>query len=208
MNPKLPFLALATAALAGPAAAQVPAFFDDFLFDNGGQPRENIRGQSQGDATGFFQWTVVDGTVDLVGGNIPGVGPEALGGRYVDLGGSSNDPGRFETLPITLTGVLTYNLSFLYKSADGSANSASVTIAGQTFNVSTSSTEFQTFSRDLTVDPSLSSTSIAFQDLGSTSDGIGIDRVQLLPAAVPEPATMAALGLGVFGFLRARRKRG
>ena len=69
---------LAAPPLSMPSVIQ---FFDFFLFDNGGQPQENFNL--------FFQWNVIGGSVDLVGGNVPGaVGgpPDEPGGRYVDLG--------------------------------------------------------------------------------------------------------------------------
>ena len=200
-------LALATFTLAPTAArAQLPVFFDGFLADNGGQPADNFNG--------FFLWNVTDGSVDLIGGNLPGVDDPALGGRYVDLGGSTGNPGTFATRqPIVFLPGITYNFSFLYNSVDGLANSATASVGTQQFNVSSSSTTFQTFSQDLTF-TDLTSANIVFQNLESDTDdsGIGIDRVQILPLAAsiaaPEPGTVGLLFAGaVPGMVYLRRRR-
>ena len=91
-------VALATLS-AVPAAAQTaqpaPQLFDDFLFDNAGQPAENFNG--------FFQWQVIGGSVDLVGGNIPGKTPTGL----VDFGGMLNYRARCsEILPHGFAGFI------------------------------------------------------------------------------------------------------
>lgn len=154
--------------------AQAPLFFDGFLLDNAGQPSENFNL--------FFLWNVTDGSVDLVGGNIPGADEVSLGGRFVDLGGSTNDPGAFATRnPQVFSPGVTYNLSFLYTSSDRNLNQANITIGSKEFLVTASSGSrltFRTFSQNFSFDE-LTLAPIVFQDLGNDNSGIGIDRVIL-----------------------------
>lgn len=163
-----------------PASAQATLFFDFFLFDNAGQPAN--------DYNAFFQWDVTAGTVDLVGGNVPG-SDDDLTGRYVDLAGSAGDPGRFATrLPINFMAGVTYNLSFVYTNSGGTGNMATATIGGNVFNVTATSTypNFQTFSQNFTFAANTSA-SLVFQDLGVGADnfGVGIDRVRINQVVVP-----------------------
>ena len=145
-----------------------PVFFDAFLFDNGGQPAQ--------DFTGFLLWNVTGGSVDLVGGRVPGAN-DPTNGRYVDLDGGT--AGRFSTkAAIPLVAGRTYRLSFTYLSTDGNANAATVTLGSRSFQVNTSSRTMQTFSRDFTVDATTTAV-LAFQDVGNDDAGIGIDNVQV-----------------------------
>ena len=198
-----------------PAQAQTgqpaPFLFDDFLLDNGGQPGENLNN--------FFQFDVTGGSVDLVGGNIPGapLAPPANPlGRYVDLGGSTGNPGLFRTrLAIPVTSATSYTLNFDYRSdTAGQLNRASVLIGDQIFAFSSSTAEFTRFSRTFTFGPALSTVFVGFQGAEDDTDnsGVGIDRMEFGPTlipgggAVPEPATWAMLLVG-FGAIGARLRR-
>ena len=60
---------------------------------------------------GFANWTVSDGTVDLIGNPaffdlLPG------NGRYVDLDGSTSNAGVMTSSALALTGGVTYDLTF------------------------------------------------------------------------------------------------
>jgi len=72
-------------------------------------------------------------------------------------------------------------------------------------NDGTAATEFAGF-----VDPNLAVTKVSIimtrADLNGGRDLIGIDDVRYTACAVPEPGTMAALGLGVAALVRRRRK--
>lgn len=179
---------LAAAALLVPASAsaqQATTFFDAFLADNGGQPAQNFNL--------FFQWIVTDGSVDLVGGTVPGAVDQA-NGRFVELGGSTNDAGLFQTkTSFPFVPGVTYNLSFDYKSSDGTQNTARVSVAGQNFEVSSNLTCLQTFTRDFTVAAPIATT-VAFQNLDDDNNGIGIDNVILLTQTAPTAANVSAGG--------------
>ena len=200
------------------ASAQAVLVFDDFLFDNTSMPQENMPGFPTL-PNGFLEWTVTNGSVDLVGSSILNP-PGDLFGRYVDLGGSTNDSGLFAyALPVNFLPLVSYTLSFSYNSVDGSANSATVNFGGQTRTVSSSSTSFSTFSEEFTfatlmsytgalTDPDPLNSPLFFQDLGADTAGIGIDQVMVIPT-IPEPATnwMIAGGLALIFFLNARKTR-
>lgn len=171
-------------------------FFDSFLFDNAGQPDE--------DFNTYLLWTVSDGSTDLVGGNIPGTNDPVLG-RFVDLGGSTGNPGHMQT---RLTQILlpgqTYNLSFDYRATAAGAGmqTGSAILGNRVFTVSSDSTTLRNFSTDVAFD-TLTIVPLEFQGLETDTDnsGLGIDRVQL-QAVVPEPTSLALLGLSGLSLLR------
>ena len=184
--------------------AQVPLFFDGFLADNAGMPAN--------DFNAFFQWNVTDGTVDLVGGNVPGVDDPTMGGRFVDLAGSSNDPGIFTTrMPLVFAAGMLYNLSFVYSNTGGTMNQATATIGSQVFTVTATSANFVSFSQNFSF-ATTTMANLSFTDLGLGGDnfGVGIDTVQV-SQVVPEPrffsllASAAVAGL-VAWQARARRR--
>jgi len=152
----------------------VVEFFDFFFSDNLGAPAD--------DFNLFLQWQVTGGSVDFVGGFGPGIfgaPPDEPRGRYVDLGGSTGDPGRFETrLAYPVLPNQLYNLTFEYRSTGGDLNSATVQVGDKIWTVSTSSTEFQTFSQNFTFEE-LGAVRIVFQGAEDDLDGsgIGIDGV-------------------------------
>lgn len=208
--------ATALLSIGGATAAQAqaqpaPVLFDDFLFDNLGQPGENLND--------FIQWNVTGGSVDLVGGNVPGapLAPPANPlGRYVDLGGSTGNPGQFQTkIAIPTTAASSYTLTFAYRSdTPGQFNAATVSAGGFSFDFGTASEAFTQFSRTFTFDPLISSAFVTFQGLETDTDnsGVGIDLVQFGPTlvaagAVPEPSTWALMILGVGMTGAAMRRR-
>ncbi|RYG31389.1 hypothetical protein EON81_22980 [bacterium] len=164
---------LALVAFVGTAAvssAQAPLFFDGFLADNAAQPARNFKG--------FYLWNVTDGTVDLLGNNLLGNAP--IGGRFVNLGGSTGDPGRFATrLPIVFLPGVKYNISFEYASSNGQYNRASLTVGSRVFRVAAQSKSLRTYTT--TVEFSrLTTASLVFQ--GEESRGhIAIDNVLVTP---------------------------
>lgn len=195
---------MALVAFATRVNAQAPLFFDGFLADNGGQPAN--------DFNTFFLWTVTNGSVDLAGGNVLGMDDPAMGGRFVDLAGSSNDPGEFTTrTPLIFMAGVTYNLSFRYANTGGLMNQATVTLGMQVFNVSTTSSIFVGFSQNFSFG-SNTSANLIFQDLGIGGDnfGVGIDDV-MVSQVVPEPGTVGLLAAGsawlLMGLGRGKRMR-
>ena len=146
----------------------------------------------------------------------------------MDLGGSTGQPAIFSTkLPIVLALGTSYTLTYRIASTeavlalggpgantlitptpDGPLDTARVTVGGNTFTLSTSSSQFQTFTLDFVA--TAATDVLALQDLGfvdpSTgvtrydNSGVGLDLIAVTPQgvpAIPEPTTTAALALGM-----------
>ncbi len=155
-------------------------FFDNFFSDGGGAPAD--------DFNSFVQWNVTGGSVDLVGGTglgIFGAPPNQPNGRFVDLGGSTGDPGLFGTSgPLSVVAGQTYNLTFNYRSTTGDLDAATVTVGDRTFGVSSASTSFTRFSQDFTADQTGPIT-ISFQgdEADRDNSGLGVDGLLFGPAS-------------------------
>jgi hypothetical protein len=169
--PGLPRVPMNARVNGGPSAVE---FFDFFFADNLGLAQNNF--------STFLQWTVTEGSVDLAGGDglgVFGAPPDDQAGRFVDLGGSTGDPGKFETtLAYPIVAGQRFNLTFDYRSTEGDFNSATVTIGDRSWSVSTDDTSFHRFSRDFIADET-GVVKIVFQgdERDTDNSGIGIDGV-------------------------------
>ena len=186
-------LALSISAMGIAPAAAVPIFSDNF------------NGETQGlNYTGFAQWTVTAGSVDLIGTGFYDFYPG--NGNYVDLDGSTggqNPAGQITTNMVFAAG--TYTLSFdLGGSQRGDTNTVEVTLGNFVQDITLpSSAPLSLYTYTFTT----TGGHLVFTDLG-LSDNVGLilDNVEV---DVPEPASLGLLGaaLTAVGFgLRRKRK--
>lgn len=175
-------------------------FQDDF-------DSELASGVSQTNYADFKKWTVTDGTVDLLATpnswNLTCAGGV---GKCVDLDGSNKTAGTLQSIALTLDpGTYTLSFDISGNQRNSAADSVQVSLGGfltETFSLSAND-PWQTIVRDITL-TSKTTSHLIFEHNGGDNIGIMLDNVSL----VPEPGTLALLGLGLFGLIGARKKFG
>lgn len=168
---------------------------------------ELAEGISHTNYAGFTNWTVTDGTVDLVATqndwNLTCAGGV---GKCVDLDGSNKNAGTLQSIALTLDpGTYTLSFDISGNQRNSAADSMEVSLDGfltETFLLSANDA-WQTIVRDITL-TSQTTSNLIFKHNGADNIGIMLDNVSL----VPEPGTVALLGLGLFGLIGARKKFG
>jgi hypothetical protein len=186
----------ATFCAATPSFAQI-VFQDNFNAENGGTGTTNY--------AGFANWTVSNGTVDLIGNGFFDLYPG--NGLFLDLDGSSADAGILTSTPIALA-VGTYQLDFALGIHGGFGSDAMTVSLGGAYSESFSGLDagtitYNQISRQINI-PTAGNYSLVFDHAGGDNFGLVIDNVQV--NTVPEPASFILLGGFAAIYLLARRR--
>jgi hypothetical protein len=173
----------------GPASGAV-VFSDNFNTENGGNGALNYNN--------FTNWTVTNGTVDLVGNSFEDYLPG--NGLYVDLDGSNNQAGYMTSNTFSPGN---YVVSFdLAGSQRGDTNTVDVYFGSLIGTITLgSSAPFTTYTYNVN---SATLASLVFHNQGDDNVGCSLDNVQL--QTVPLPPSFLLLGSGLVGLGLLRRK--
>ncbi len=181
-------------------AGAAPTFFDSFDAENGGVSSFNY--------IGFANWTVSNGTVDLIGNGFYDFQPD--NGLYVDLDGSIEDAGKITSVPINLVQG-TYELSFdlagnLRDYDDVDTVTVQVDLGNLLDKVYSlpKDAPFTGFTETLMVSGPTTVT-LSFEGSGGDNVGMLLDNVAVNVIPAPGALMLGGIGVGIAGWLRRRR---
>ena len=192
---------------AGSSSAAL-VFFDDFDLENGGTGVLNY--------TGFSQWTVTEGTVDLIGNGYHDYQPGP--GLFLDMDGSTSNAGTIESIPLDLLpGDYTLDFAFAGNQRTGDSDAVDFTVTGSgtplwtlTAPGSSAWTTLEslapgvaTFTLTTPTTVSISLSGQGGDNIGMLIDNVSLDGVNIIPA--PGAILLGSIGAGLVGWLRRRR---
>lgn len=200
MNHQVINIAAWTVAVSAGLAAAGPTviFHDNFDSENGGVGELNY--------TGFANWTVSSGTVDLIGNGFHDFLPG--NGLYVDLDGSTHDAGVLaQSTPMTFEAGKTYSLTFnIAGNQRGGQDSVHISLGvglllSHVITLSSSDPfELQTY----TFVGDGTTGSIIFENSGGDNVGALLDEVTM--SIIPLPSAAGLAGLGLLALASGRRR--
>jgi len=179
-------------------------FLDNLDLEHGGTGIKNY--------TGFENWGVSDGSVDLLGNGYHDFFPDH--GLYVDLDGSTLDAGKLSLdNPFNLqpgTYVLTFELAGSQRRYGSPLDTVMLQVNGGSLLDKTYSVDwnipFTTFTETFAV-TSMTHATLIFECAGGDNIGPLLDNVTLTLSHTPAPGSivLGGIGVGLVGWLRRRR---
>ena len=137
----------------------------------------------------------------------------ASGNNFIELNAHGSNNGAWSIFQTFATDIgQQYQLGFYYRARTNSNEQFSVNIADANWVLSDHNTSgWNWFSNSFTatdISTTLRFTSLNQGTLGNFIDGVQVSAVPSAASSqIPEPATLAAFGLGLFGLVAARRLR-
>lgn len=186
--------------------ANAGIIFQDNFDTEAGAPNNSITKYNA-----FTNWTVSDGTVDLVANSNPwGLKCAGNTGKCVDLDGSNGNAGKLSSNLFALAaGDYTLSFDISGNQRGGASDSMLLSLGGflnENFTLSPT-TPWMTITRNFSV-TSAGTNNIVFNHAGGDNIGLMLDNVVLtkITSSVSEPTPLLLLGLGLLGLGAARRK--